>query len=61
MRLLALVLSLAACGPRNPAAAEQCKAAGGHCEIAYCRDGGTRLDVDCNPDHNPGGAVCCPN
>jgi hypothetical protein len=55
------LLLLACCGPRNADAAAACQAAGGECFFGFCPDGGARgfAGIDCNPDHNPGGAVCC--
>jgi hypothetical protein len=57
MRVTLLLLALVACRP-GP---EACLNAGGQCR----EPGGTacpnwlRDSDECNPDHNPGGAVCC--
>jgi hypothetical protein len=52
-----LMLLLGACSASNSGPAA-CVAAGGRCVIGgnTCPNRGAQ---DCNPDRNPGGAICC--
>ena len=64
MRWVVLALCgalLVGCSDSDPGP-EQCVAAGGECKLgsaAHTRDCANVGPQDCNPDVNPGGAICC--
>ena len=56
-----LVLPIWACASSSQSGPAECAAAGGHCVLGpgCTSDAGVVGPQDCNPDVNPGGAVCC--
>jgi len=56
-----LALLSAGCASSSPNGPAECVAAGGRCVIGSgcLPDAGVVGPQDCNPDRNPGGAVCC--
>jgi hypothetical protein len=54
VKIIALLV-VAACG--SPI--EACRAAGGECTFQPSCTTQIIRTVDCNPNRNPGGAVCC--
>jgi hypothetical protein len=58
--VIATILSLSGCGNKS-SGREDCVAAGGQCLVGGPLSCSTKRigPQDCNPDLNPGGAVCC--
>jgi hypothetical protein len=58
---LLCVAALAACSstPSGSSGPDACRAAGGTCVIGPGTGCATVGPQDCNPDRNPGGAICC--
>ena len=60
MRSLVLILLCACSGFPDRVGLAACGAHGGVCRVGQCAYDEVRITlVDCNPDRNPGGAVCC--